>query len=95
MPLINEAALCLQEKIASPNDVDMAVIAGTGMTYGGERVGPLAVADILGLDVVVAKLEELQQVHGERFRPARLLRTKVRAGHLGRKSGKGFHEYSA
>jgi len=94
MPLINEAALSLQEHVASPNDVDMAMVAGIGMTYGGERVGPLAVADLLGLDTVVAKLEELQKKHGERFRPARLLRTKVRAGHLGRKSGKGFHEYS-
>jgi len=95
MPLINEAALCLQEHIASPADIDMAMVAGTGMTFGGERLGPLAVADLLGLDVVVAKLEALQQKHGERFRPARLLRTKVRAGHLGKKSGRGFHEYSA
>ena len=95
MPLINEAALCLQEHIASPSDVDMSIVAGLGMTYGGERIGPLAVADIMGLDVVVAKLEELRKKHGERFRPARLLRTKVRAGHLGRKSGKGFHEYSS
>ena len=95
MPLINEAALCLQEHIANPNDVDLAMVAGTGMTYGGERVGPLAVADNLGLDVVVAKLAALQQKHGERFRPARLLQTKVRAGHLGRKAGRGFHEYSA
>jgi 3-hydroxyacyl-CoA dehydrogenase len=94
MPLINEAALCLQEHIASPGDVDLAMVAGTGMTYGGERIGPLAVADILGLDTVVAKLEELQRQHGERFRPARYLRTKVRAGHLGRKAGRGFHEYS-
>ena len=95
MPLINEASLCIEEKIASVNDIDMAMIAGTGMTYSGERVGPLAVADFMGLDVVVAKLEELQKKHGERFRPSRTLRTKVRAGHLGRKSGKGFHEYSA
>ncbi len=94
-PLINEAALCLQEKIASPNDIDLAMVAGTGMTYGGERIGPLAVADILGLDLVLTRLEELQVKHGERFRPARLLRTKVRAGHLGRKAGRGFHEYSA
>jgi 3-hydroxyacyl-CoA dehydrogenase len=95
MPLINEAALCLQEKIASPGDIDMAMVAGTGMTYGGERIGPLAVADFMGLDVVVSKLEELQKTFGERFRPARLLRTKVRAGHLGKKAGRGFHEYSA
>jgi 3-hydroxyacyl-CoA dehydrogenase len=94
MPLINEAALCLQEHIASPADVDMAMVAGTGMTYGGERVGPLAVADILGLDTVVEKLAALQAAYGERFQPARLLRTKVRAGHLGRKSGRGFHEYA-
>jgi 3-hydroxyacyl-CoA dehydrogenase len=93
MPLINEAALCLQEHIASPGDIDLAMVAGTGMTYGGERVGPLAVADILGLDTVVAKLEALQAAYGERFQPARFLRTKVRAGHLGRKSGRGFHEY--
>ena len=94
MPLINEAALCLQEHIAAPSDVDLAMVAGTGMTYGGERLGPLAVADRLGLDTVVAKLEGLQAAYGERFRPARLLRTKVRAGHLGQKSGRGFHEYS-
>lgn len=95
MPLINEASLCIEEKIASVNDIDMAMIAGSGMTYQGERVGPLAVADFIGLDVVVAKLEELQKKHGERFRPSRTLRTKVRAGHLGKKAGKGFHEYSA
>jgi len=95
MPLINEASLCIEEKIASINDIDMAMVAGTGITYDGERVGPLAIADFIGLDVVVAKLEELQKKHGERFRPSRTLRTKVRAGHLGRKTGKGFHEYSA
>jgi 3-hydroxyacyl-CoA dehydrogenase / enoyl-CoA hydratase / 3-hydroxybutyryl-CoA epimerase len=95
MPLINEAALCLQEHIASSSDIDLAMVAGTGMTYGGERVGPLAVADILGLDTVVAKLDDLQQAYGERFQPSRLLRTKVRAGHLGRKCGRGFHEYSS
>ena len=95
MPLINEAALCLQEHIASPADIDLAMVAGTGMTYGGERLGPLAVADRLGLDMVVAKLEALQAAYGERFRPARLLRTKVRAGHLGQKSSRGFHEYAS
>jgi 3-hydroxyacyl-CoA dehydrogenase len=94
MPLINEAALCLQENVASPGDVDMAMIAGSGMTYEGERMGPLAVADAIGLDVVLQKLEAFQRQHGERFRPARLLRQKVRAGHLGRKAGRGFHEYS-
>jgi 3-hydroxyacyl-CoA dehydrogenase len=94
MPLINEAALCLQEGIATPGDIDMAMIAGSGMTYEGERMGPLAVADAIGLDVVLGKLEDFQKQYGERFRPARLLRTKVRAGHLGRQGGRGFHEYS-
>jgi 3-hydroxyacyl-CoA dehydrogenase len=94
LPLINESALCLQEHIAGPGDIDLAMVAGTGMTYGGDRLGPLAVADLMGLDQVVGKLEVLQEQYGERFRPARLLRTKVRAGHLGKKSGRGFHEYS-
>ena len=48
MPLINEAALCLQEHIASPADIDLSMVAGTGMTYGGQRMGPLAVADLIG-----------------------------------------------
>jgi len=93
-PLINEAALCVQEHIASVTDIDMSMVAGTGMTYGGERVGPLVVADKIGLDVVVEKLEELQQELGPRFRPARPLTLRVRAGHLGEKTGKGFHEYA-
>ena len=93
-PLINEAALCVQESIASITDIDMSMIAGTGMTYGGERVGPLAVADKVGLDVVVETLEKLAQELGPRFRPARPLKLRVRAGHLGEKAGKGFHEYA-
>jgi 3-hydroxyacyl-CoA dehydrogenase len=94
LPLINEAALCLLEKIASPSDIDMAMIAGTGMSYAGERVGPLALADALGLDVVYEKLLAYHRQFGERFRPARPIALRVRAGHLGRKTGKGFHEYS-
>jgi len=93
-PLINEAVLALQEHVASVNDVDMAMIAGTGMTYHGERKGPLAIADEIGLDIVLAGLEGFFDQYGERFRPARLLRTKVRAGHLGAKVGRGFHEYA-
>ena len=93
-PLINEAVLALQEHVASVNDIDMAMIAGTGMSYHGDRKGPLGIADIIGLDVVLSGLEQLFAQYGERFRPARLLRTKVRAGHLGVKSGRGFHEYA-
>ncbi|HEY74992.1 MAG TPA: 3-hydroxyacyl-CoA dehydrogenase [Thermoflexia bacterium] len=93
-PLINEAALCVQENIASINDIDMAMIAGTGMTYQGERMGPLAIADRIGLDVVVETLEKLAEELGPRFRPSRPLKLRVRAGHLGVKTGKGFHEYA-
>ena len=93
-PLINEAALCVQENVASITDIDMSMVAGTGMTYGGERVGPLVVADKIGLDAVVETLEELAEELGPRFRPARPLRLRVRAGHLGEKAGKGFHEYT-
>lgn len=93
-PLINEAVLALQEHIAAIGDIDMAMIAGTGMTFHGERRGPLAIADQIGLDTVLAGLEQLFAQYGERFRPARLLRTKVRAGHLGVKTQRGFHEYA-
>ncbi|MDY6878290.1 MAG: 3-hydroxyacyl-CoA dehydrogenase [Chloroflexota bacterium] len=93
-PLINEAALCVQENIASITDIDMSMVAGTGMTYGGERIGPLVIADKIGLDVVVKTLETLEKELGPRFRPSRPLKLRVRAGHLGEKTGKGFHEYS-
>ncbi|MBN1814428.1 MAG: 3-hydroxyacyl-CoA dehydrogenase [Anaerolineae bacterium] len=94
LPLINEAALCVQESVASISDIDMSMVAGTGMTYGGERVGPLAIADKIGLDVVVETLTTLEQELGPRFRPSRPLKLRVRAGHLGEKTGKGFHEHA-
>jgi len=93
-PVINEAALCVQEHIASITDIDMSMVAGTGMTYGGERVGPLAIADKIGLDVVVETLQALEKELGPRFRPSRPLKLRVRAGHLGEKTGRGFHEYA-
>jgi len=93
-PLINEAALCVLENVASITDIDMAMVAGTGMTFGGERVGPLVIADKIGLDQVMETLESLEEELGPRFRPARPLRLRVRAGHLGEKAGKGFHEYT-
>lgn len=89
LPLINEAAICLQEHVAGVRDIDVAMMAGAGLP-----VGPLAMADKRGLDEVLAALESLRARHGERFRPAPLLKRKVRAGHLGVKSGRGFAEYS-
>jgi len=94
MSMINEAILCVTENVANVNDIDMAMIAGTGMTYEGERMGPLQLADHLGLDNVLSALEKLTEEYGQRFMPARLLRTKVRAGHLGKKVGRGFMEYA-
>jgi 3-hydroxyacyl-CoA dehydrogenase / enoyl-CoA hydratase / 3-hydroxybutyryl-CoA epimerase len=93
-PLINEAVLALQEHVATSGDVDMAMIAGTGMSYNGDRSGPLSIADHIGLDVVLKGLEEFQAKYGERFRPAQLLKTYVRAGHLGVKTGRGFMSYA-
>jgi len=94
MPLLSEAILCLQEHIASASDIDMAAIAGIGMKMGNERMGPLAMADRIGLDVVLAKLEEFKKRLGPRFHSARLLRLHVRANHLGEKTGRGFLEHA-
>ena len=98
MPFLNEAALCVQEEIANVNDIDMACIAGLGMQVNrnGElvRMGPLEYMDELGLDVVVEKLEALEKEFGPRFHPADILYQKVRAGHLGKKTGYGFKEYT-
>jgi 3-hydroxyacyl-CoA dehydrogenase len=95
LPLINEAVYCLQENIASVGDINKAMIAGTGMKRGAEMVGPLQIADEMGLDVVMQKMEEFERILGPRFHPAPLLRRKVLAGHLGKKTGKGFGEYTS
>jgi 3-hydroxyacyl-CoA dehydrogenase len=99
MPFCNEAARCAQEGIANVNDIDMACIAGLGMQVNkdGElvRMGPLEYMDEMGLDVVVQKLEALEKEFGPRFHPVDILYQKVRAGHLGKKTGMGFKEYAA
>ena len=98
MPFVNEAAMCVAENIANVYDVDMACIAGIGMQVnkGGElvRMGPLEYMDELGLDAVVSRLEALEQGLGPRFHPADILYQKVRQGHLGKKTGLGFREYT-
>jgi 3-hydroxyacyl-CoA dehydrogenase/enoyl-CoA hydratase/3-hydroxybutyryl-CoA epimerase len=99
MPLINEAALCVVEEIANINDIDMACIAGLGMQVRQEdgqvvRMGPLEYADSVGLDVVVEQLEELEKKLGPRFHPVDPLYQKVKAGELGKKTGRGFMEYT-
>ncbi len=94
LPLVNEAALALEESIADVKDIDMAMIAGTGMTHEGERMGPLQLSDLIGLDKVVAELEALQKVHGDRFKPAGIFYTLIEQGRTGREANAGFLEYT-
>ena len=77
MPLVNEAAMCLLENVARAGDIDMGMIAGTGMKVGQDRIGPLEYADSVRLDVVLEKLLELQRAYGERF--ARLACSRPRS----------------
>jgi 3-hydroxyacyl-CoA dehydrogenase len=91
-PMINEAALCLEENVASAADIDLAMVAGTG--FPQEKGGLLRYADEIGLDHVLSRLEELYKEHGDRFWPAPRLRRMVGAKLLGKKSGRGFHAYT-
>jgi 3-hydroxybutyryl-CoA dehydrogenase len=90
MPYINEAAQALEQGVAEPEAID--TIAKLGFNH---PMGPLALADLIGLDTCVAILEVLRDGLGdERYEPAGILREHVAAGNLGRKSGRGFYEYS-
>jgi len=89
MPMINEAIFCVMEGVATPEAVD--TVMKLGMNH---PLGPLALADLIGLDVCLAILEVLHRDLGDdKYRAAPLLRTMVAAGRLGRKSGRGFYVY--
>jgi 3-hydroxybutyryl-CoA dehydrogenase len=89
MPMINEAIFAVMEGVGTPEAID-AVMKG-GMNH---PMGPLALADLIGLDVCLAILEVLHDGFGDpKYRPCPLLRRLVAAGHLGRKSGQGFYAY--
>ena len=91
IPMINEASFILQEGIASVEDID------TAMKFGANHpMGPLALGDLIGLDVCLAIMDVLYNETGDnKYRASSTLRKYVRAGWLGRKTGRGFYNYKA
>jgi len=89
LPMINEAIYCVMEGVADKESID--TVMKLGMNH---PMGPLTLADFIGLDVCLAIMEVLHEGLGDdKYRPCPLLRNMVRAGYLGRKSGRGFYSY--
>jgi 3-hydroxybutyryl-CoA dehydrogenase len=89
MPMINDAIFCLQEGITSREDIDNILKLGAN-----HPMGPLELADFIGLDICLGILEVLHGELGEKYRPCPLLRKMVAGGRLGKKAGEGFYEYN-
>jgi 3-hydroxybutyryl-CoA dehydrogenase len=91
MPMINEAIYTVYEGVASPEDIDTVMKLGTN-----HPMGPLTLADFIGLDTCLYIMEVLYEGFGDsKYRPCPLLRQYVKAGWLGKKSGRGFYEYNS
>jgi len=91
IPMLNEAVLAYPEGVAAARDIDEAMKLGCN-----HPVGPLALCDLIGLDVVLAIMEVLRRdLNDPKYQPAQLLKEMVAAGYLGRKSGRGFYTYEA
>ncbi|MCS6926043.1 MAG: 3-hydroxybutyryl-CoA dehydrogenase [Candidatus Binatia bacterium] len=89
LPMINEAIYALYEGVGNVEDIDQGMKLGTN-----QPMGPLALADLIGLDTCLAVLERLHHGLGDdKYRPCPLLRNYVAAGYLGRKTGRGFYDY--
>lgn len=88
-PMLNEVVSLLYEGVASAEDIDRALMLGTNLP-----MGPLRLADFVGLDVALVTIETLYRAYGDKYKPCPLLVEKVRAGQLGMKTGKGFYEYA-
>ncbi|RIL07362.1 MAG: 3-hydroxybutyryl-CoA dehydrogenase [Proteobacteria bacterium] len=91
LPMINEAVYCAMEGVATIEDIDTAMKRGTN-----HPMGPLELADLIGLDTCLAIMEVMHRVFGDdKYRPCPLLKRHVDAGYLGRKTGRGFYDYAS
>nr|MBA3348539.1 3-hydroxybutyryl-CoA dehydrogenase [Actinomycetota bacterium] len=96
MPFINEAAYALLEGVAEAEAIDTIAKLGFAHPLGPHPLGPLALADLIGLDTCVAIMDVLHEGLGNpKYAPCPLLRQYVAAGRLGRKTGRGFYEYTS